>query len=422
MFGRYTCKYGPASLVAVAALFAPQWASAQINCSVVMCTAADQPWIFGYPMFTEDNFNPIFDAFGRRREFYVHIPDDYDTLLVDQKVPLVFAFHGRGQTPEAMINGKWGDYFDQEVAFVIPWGEPDPCDNVFGTGDRQWLLPGPGKGTSATNVNCDPATATPFVDLDGDPVIYWNASLPGTFTDVLFVQALRSMVLSRFTDLNANKVYATGFSSGGGMTFALACYRSSQFRGFSIVARMLAGDGPRGDVDMDGVVETDSNSLVATCGKSAWDAGHATGIGFPDIWGYGRIPILVSGFARAAKPVVLFGGDQDIRYSLSDMIATRTEILARNNLTGGFVVQDPFLDTAADAATTVRHTFTTAADAAQASAAYRGFWVQGTAGDSAMHAMPDVQESSPPIMTRDWNYTAQTIKFFQDHADLNLVP
>jgi poly(3-hydroxybutyrate) depolymerase len=289
MIARFTRKYRPASLVAaVVALLDPQSASAQINCSVVNCSAANQPLIFGYPMFNDDNFDPMFDAFGRRRRFFVHIPDDYDNLLAGQKVPLVFAFHGGSQAPEAMIDGKFGDHFDQDVAFVIPRGEPDPCDNPFGTGIGQWLSPGPGKGTSPGNVNCDPATATPFVDPDGDPVVFWNASLPGTFTDVLFVEALRSMVLSPFGDLNANKVYATGFSSGGGMTLALACYRSSLFRGFSIVAKMLAGDGPRGDFDGDGVVETDSNSLVATCGKSVWDAGHATGIALPDIWGYGR--------------------------------------------------------------------------------------------------------------------------------------
>jgi hypothetical protein len=434
MFARFTRKYGPALLVAVASLFDPQWASAQINCSVVNCLAAKQTSTFGYSMFTDANFNPIFDAFGRRRRFLVHIPDDYDNLFLGQKVPLVFAFHGADQTPEAMINGKWGGYFDHEVAFVIPQGEPDPCDNLFGTGKSQWLLPGLGKGTSPGNVNCDPATATQFVDPDGDPIAYWNASLQGTFTDVLFVEALRSMVLSRFADLNANKVYATGFSSGGGLTLALACYRSSLFRGFSIVARMLAGDSARGDYDGDGVVETDSNSLVATCGKSVWDAGHATGIAAPNIWGYGvaRLvlvdpfdpfgPFFRPEYARVAKPVALFAGDQDIHFSLLDMIATRGEIRARNNLASGFVVQDPFLDTAADDATTERRTFTTAADAGQASAPYRGFWVRGTAGVSAIHAIPDAQECTPPLNTCDWNYTAQTIKFFQDYAGLSLVP
>jgi poly(3-hydroxybutyrate) depolymerase len=436
MFARFIGTYGPAVLVALAALFVPRQASAQIDCSAMFCAAADQTLIYGYSMFTDENFAPIFDAFNRRRRFFVHIPDDYDTLQMGQLVPLVFAFHGGGQAPEAMIDGKWGDYFDDEIAFVIPRGAPDPCDNLMGGGLDQWLSPGPGKGRSPGNVSCDPATATPFVDGNGDPIIYWNASLPGTFTDVLFVEELRSMILARFPNLNANKVYATGFSSGGGMTLALACYRSSLFRGFSIVARMLAGDGARGDFDNDGIVETDSNSFVATCGKSVFDAGHATGIAFPHIWGYGtRLVVVQRDFpldvslvpTRVAKPVALFAGDQN--NPVADINATGDEIRARNNLTGGFFVQNPFLDTAADDATTQRRTFTTVANAAQASAAFRRFLVQGIARHSATHAMPDAQECPPAgwniddtFMTCDYDYTDQTLIFFQEHADLNLNP
>ena len=40
--------------------------------------------------------------------------------------------------------------------------------------------------------------------------------------------------------------------------------------------------------------------------------------------------------------------------------------------------------------------------------------------------MPDAQEGAPPyndfFMTRDYDYTAQTLIFFEDYADLNLNP
>jgi hypothetical protein len=97
-----------------------------------------------------------------------------------QKIPLIFAFHGGGQQREATVNGKWGDYFDQNVAFVIPLGEPDPCSNDQGT---QWMQPTLGTNSTPTDLNCDPATQV--VDSFGDTIAYWNASIPGTFTDVL---------------------------------------------------------------------------------------------------------------------------------------------------------------------------------------------------------------------------------------------
>ena len=68
--------------------------------------------------------------------------------------------------------------------------------------------------TSPADPNCDPATEV--VNGAGVTRTYWNTSLPATFTDVLFVEELRAMLLARFPKLNAGKVYATGFSSGAG--------------------------------------------------------------------------------------------------------------------------------------------------------------------------------------------------------------
>jgi poly(3-hydroxybutyrate) depolymerase len=275
-------------LVVLAAMLEFRSANAQvIDCSTTQCTAADQQVILGYPMFNEDNFVAVVDGFGTTRRFWVHIPDDYDTVDgITEKIPLIFAFHGGGQFREAMVAGKWGDYFDQNIAFVIPLGEPDPCAN--NPLAPQWTQPGFGASTTPADPNCAPATQV--VDSFGDAMTYWNVSLPGTFNDVLFVEHLRSMILSRFPKLNANKVYATGFSSGGGMTLSLLCYRSNLFRGFSVVAKMLAGSNQRGDYIWDGIDQTDPNSLVATCGKSQWDADRATGIVTPRLWGYTRIP------------------------------------------------------------------------------------------------------------------------------------
>lgn len=389
---------------------APLEQAVLVNCSTKLCSSLDQQNIGGYRLFNEDNFAAITDAFGRRRKFFVHIPYTYDAVDSNrQKVPLIFAFHGGGQAREAMIAGKWGDYFDQDYAFVIPLGEPDPCDNPNGAGKAQWLTPGLGQRTSPTNPNCDPATE---VITPTGTMSYWNASLPGSFVDVRFIVQLREMLLSRFSRLNPNKVYATGFSSGGGMTFALLCYRSGLFRGFSVVAKTLAGDNARGDYDMDGVVDLDPLSLTATCGRPPTDPAHATGIPDPQQWGWG-----------ATKPVALFVGDQD--NPMQEIDETSAFICARNNLNGTYVLLDPFLDTKPDQATTQRRSFHNADNPALPRSAFRRFLVQGVPGVSAGHAMPDAQQCNLPVpffMTCDYSYTAQTKTFFEEHADLSLAP
>jgi poly(3-hydroxybutyrate) depolymerase len=402
---------------------------APINCSAVTCASADEPTLHGYRMFDDQNFTAFVDGWNRTRKFYVHIPARYDTVDgVTQKIPLIFAFHGGGQTREAMINGKWADYFDQDYAFVFPLGEPDPCDNPAGTGQTQWMQPGLGESTSPLNPSCDPATQVR--DVANVARTYWNASLAGSFTDVVFLEQLRASLLARFPKLNADKVYATGFSSGGGMTFTLACYRSALFRGFSVVAKTLGTDSVRGDYDQDGIVETDPLSLVATCGRNQWDAAHAAGIPSPQLWGAGELHFPSPGggtivvVTHVTKPVALFVGDQD--YTMTEINDTGDFIRARNNLDGSFVVQNPFQNTqAGDQATTQRRTFTTALSSVWGVSAFRRLLVQGVARASATHAIPDADECRNPsdtFSTCDYNYTDQTIIFFQDHADLSLSP
>ena len=106
------------------------------------------------------NFVPVVDGFGNARKFYVHIPAAYDAVDGEaRKVPLIFAFHGGGsQTPEAMITGKWEEYFDQDYAFVIPLAGADPCDNPGGNGKSHWMQAGMALRTSPADANCDPAT------------------------------------------------------------------------------------------------------------------------------------------------------------------------------------------------------------------------------------------------------------------------
>ena len=176
-----------------------------IDCSTETCDSLDQRPLLGRQMFDEQNFATIVDGFGRARQFYVHIPATYDAVDGEtQKIPLIFAFHGGGsQTPEAMITGKWEEYFDQDYAFAIPLAGADPCENPGGNGKSHWMQAGMAFRTSPADPNCDPATAV--VNGAGVTRTYWNTSLPATFTDVLFVEELRAMLLARFPKLNAEQ-------------------------------------------------------------------------------------------------------------------------------------------------------------------------------------------------------------------------
>ena len=393
------------------------------NCSVISCDSTDQSLIGGFDMFNESNFDPVVDAWGRTRSFFVHIPVQYDTVDgVTEKIPLIFAFHGGGQGRDAMIDGKWGDHFNDDIAFVVPLGKPDPCDNVNGNGPAIWMQPTIRPSNSPSNPNC---MATQIVPLGGGQMIaYWDASNPGTFTDVEFIEDLRAMLLSRFPKLNGDKVYATGFSSGGGMTLSLLCYRSDLFRGFSVVAKTLFSDGARGDYNNDGIIDIDPDSLAATCGLGQFDAGRATGI-VPHVWGETTLPPGIQ-FSRT-RPVALFAGDQD--NTMQEINDTGAYVRARNNLNGLAFFQNPYSNTQSDMATTQRRTFATELDPTKSFSPYRRFLVQGVTGMSATHAMPDADECpgsgaayGPFFMTCDYSYTDETRDFFEQRADLSLSP
>jgi poly(3-hydroxybutyrate) depolymerase len=423
-------------LAAVGTIFSLQIVNAQVDCSIVSCNSTDQQTIGTYHMFDETNFDPVLDVLGTPRRFWVHIPQSYDTLAMNELMPTIFAFHGGVSDPEPramMLDGKWADYFNQDIAFVIPRGEANPCDTSLNP-KKIWLGPNWGPGIPSGTplpLSCDPATQR--VDSLGNPVTYFNASLTSTFKDVIFIENLRSMLLSRFPKLNPNKVYITGFSSGGGMNYSLLCYRANLFRGSSIVARTLYGEQQRGDYNDDGLVVTDPNSLVATCGKTELQIGFATGIPSPHLWG--EFPV---GFGlpsvRVSKPIALFVGDHDDNYTMQDINDTGENIRARNNLNNVFFILNPFMNVRNDDAQTQRRRFVFVNNASQTFSVFSRYFVQRIddgmmpSRESASHAMPDAQECPPLFgspnqkMTCDYSYTDETINFFQTHADLNLNP
>lgn len=418
-----------------------------INCSLIQCTSENQQMIEGNRMFDETNFFPIVDAFGRTRKFWVHIPRQYDDKGLDAyRTPTIFAFHGAGQMSQDMLAGRWEEYFDRGIAFVIPQGEPNPCAQRMVNGKRptSWMVPYYVPSTSPILMDCEPEVSHLEWVVNGEtnslPVHFWDTSMPRTFSDVEFVESLLNLITDRFPKLNGGKKYATGFSNGGALTYTLLCYRSSLFDGYSVTGWSLLGHIQRGDLtfDFDGS-EVHPNSLAATCGRTVYEGGHATGITNPELWGYG-LNLFDSGFfsalryERVAKPVIQFAGEDDIFTFLDDVDESSSEIRTRNNLDGFHSFISPYQNTEpSDGAITERREYTMSADVSQPHAAYRELRVMrhglvavsvstpGMEPDPAGHAIADAGVCDR-VGTCDYSYTTETLKFFRSHADLHVDP
>ena len=141
---------------------------------------------------------------GLERKYIIYTPQGYDGT---SKLPLLLNFHGFGQ--------QAGDYM------------------------------------SYTNMN-SVADSENFIlvfpqgaDLDGSS--HWNAALNGAdnksnVDDLGFVEALINK-LSSENLIDIKRIYAVGYSNGGMMSYALACYKSNLIAAIgSVSGYMLQGD------------------------------------------------------------------------------------------------------------------------------------------------------------------------------------
>lgn len=127
---------------------------------------------------------------GLMREYILYIPESYDG---SREVPLLFNFHGFGGSAEDFMT----------YADMRPIAEKDTFILVYPQG------------------SC----------LDG--YAHWNASLPSpenksNADDLGFISELLDKLLSNY-NIDAERVYACGFSNGAMFSYALSCYRSELF-------------------------------------------------------------------------------------------------------------------------------------------------------------------------------------------------
>lgn len=130
---------------------------------------------------------------GREREYLLYVPASYDPAW---PTPLVISLHGAGMWPKAqMATSGWNALANQE-AFIVVY--PSAVD---GAGPRVW-----------------------HVDRN-----------PGPDEDVRFLAALIDELASGY-NLDPDRIYANGFSNGGGMSFVLSCRLADRIAAVGTVA------------------------------------------------------------------------------------------------------------------------------------------------------------------------------------------
>lgn len=149
--------------------------------------------------FGQQTINGTITHGGLQRSYILYVPSSYTAA---NPAPLVFNFHGLTSTAAAQLF----------------YGEFRPIADTAG-----FLLVLP------------QGTVNPLGDT------YWNAGFGGTVDDLGFTEALLDSISANYT-INQEKVYSTGMSNGGYMSYYLACNLSDRFAAIaSVTGAMTKG-------------------------------------------------------------------------------------------------------------------------------------------------------------------------------------
>ena len=156
---------------------------------------------FTFSSFAQQTINASITHDGIQRDYIVYIPELYDGTTT---VPLVLNFHGYGSNAaQQMFYGDFRDIADTEGFLLV---HPE---------------------------------GTTFI---GDQ--FWNVGFPGlssTIDDVGFIEALIDELATLYA-IDLDRVYATGMSNGGFMSFLLACQLSEKIAAVASVTGSMTQD------------------------------------------------------------------------------------------------------------------------------------------------------------------------------------
>ena len=131
---------------------------------------------------------------GLQRDYTIHIPSSYN---VNTPIPLVFCFHGYGSNASTIMSYTNFNYISDTAGFIVVYPQ--------GT-----LL----QGTTHWNVG--------------------GWTIGSTIDDVGFTASLLDSISNTYT-IDDTRVYSTGMSNGGYMSFLLACQLSDKIAAIASV-------------------------------------------------------------------------------------------------------------------------------------------------------------------------------------------
>jgi len=137
------------------------------------------------------DFDQTIDSGGVTRTYRLHVPAGYDGAT---PTPVVFAFHG----------------FSLNAAFFAAYA------NFDAVADRSGFI-----------------VVTP--DATGSPSFWNDQAVPGATDDVAFVRDLLARLESDLC-IDQDRVFAAGYSNGGGMALRLACELPESIAAVGVVA------------------------------------------------------------------------------------------------------------------------------------------------------------------------------------------
>ena len=156
---------------------------------------------FVFSSSAQQTINASITHDGMERDYIIYVPEIYDGSTA---VPLVLNFHGFGSSAsQQMFYGDFRDIADTEGFLLV---HPE--------------------GTT----------------LIGNQ--FWNVGFPGlssTIDDVGFTEALIDELATLYT-IDLDRVYATGMSNGGFMSFLLACQLSEKIAAVASVTGSMTQD------------------------------------------------------------------------------------------------------------------------------------------------------------------------------------
>ena len=157
--------------------------------------------VFTFSSFAQQTINASITHDGIQRNYILYIPEIYDG---SSDVPLVLNFHGFGSNAtQQMVYGDFRDIADTEGFLLV---HPE---------------------------------GTTFIGNQ-----FWNVGFPGissTIDDVGFTEALIDELATLYA-IDLDRVYATGMSNGGFMSFLLACQLSEKIAAVASVTGSMTQD------------------------------------------------------------------------------------------------------------------------------------------------------------------------------------